>query len=147
MKKPKEKSLAKLKENCWDLFSIYVRMRDGLRTTGSTKEALCITCRKRYPCFGLRCLQAGHFVAGRHSANLFSEKGTNAQCYNCNINLKGNTLEYRRAIIALYGEGADIELENEARRIKKFTVPELEEMIEAYKQKIELLKAESKPRG
>ena len=85
-------------------------------------------------------LQAGHFVAGRHSSNLFSERGVHAQCYNCNINLRGNTLEYRRKVIELYGEGADIELEDEARQVRKFVVPELEEMIIEYTEKIEELK-------
>ena len=137
----KRKSVADLKRKLWSLFSIYVRMRDGLKTTGSIEWALCITCGKRYH---FKMLQAGHFIAGRHSSNLFSEKGTHAQCYNCNINLKGNTLEYRRKVIELYGEGADIELENEARQIRKFTPLELGEMIESYKQKIELLKTENK---
>jgi len=116
-------------------------MRDGLRTTGSTEWALCITCGKRYH---FKLLQAGHFIAGRHSANLFSERGTHAQCYNCNINLKGATLEYRRQIIKLYGEGADIALEEEARQIRKFTIPELLSMIDYYKERIEFMKTENK---
>ena len=96
-------------------------MRDCLRTTGCTSWGLCITCGKRYH---IKLLQAGHFIPGRHNANLFSERGTHAQCYNCNINLKGNSLEYRRKIIELYGEGADLELEEEARQIKKVTIPD-----------------------
>ena len=111
-------------------------MRDGLRTTGSKDWSLCITCSRRYH---LKLLQAGHFITGRHNANLFSEKGTHAQCYNCNINLKGNTLEYRRKIIELYGKGADIELEKKAKEIKQFTVPELNKMIENYKEKLKKL--------
>lgn len=140
MKKP---TLTKAKKKCWTEFSKYIRMRDGLRTTGSIDWALCITCGKRYH---FKLLQAGHFVAGRHNANLFSERGTNAQCYNCNINLKGNTLEYRRKIIELYGEGADIELENEAKQHKDFIIPQLEEMTLIYKQKIKELGQQNKVR-
>ncbi len=139
-----KKSLAKVKKKLWVLFSTYIRMRDGLKTTGSTEWGLCITCGKRYH---FKLLQAGHFIAGRHSSNLFSERGVNAQCYNCNINLRGNTLEYRRKVIELYGEGADIELEDEARRIKKFVMPELEEMIVEYTEKIEELKARNRIGG
>ncbi len=139
--KLKKKSLAKVKKELWVIFSQYIRMSDGLLTTGSTEWALCITCGKRYH---FKLLQAGHFVAGRHSSNLFSERGVHAQCYNCNINLKGNTLEYRRQIIKLYGKDADLELENEAKEIKKYTIPELEEMITTYKQKIEKLRGENK---
>ena len=132
----KQPTVKLLKKKLWTIFSLYIRMRDGLRTTGSKDWSLCITCSRRYH---LKLLQAGHFITGRHNANLFSEKGTHAQCYNCNINLKGNTLEYRRKIIELYGKGADIELEKKAKEIKQFTVPELNKMIENYKEKLKNL--------
>ena len=134
----KTKSKAKLKKEVWELFSKYIRARDCLETTGCASFGLCITCGKRYH---FKLLQAGHFIPGRHNANLFSKKGTHAQCYNCNINLRGNTLEYRRQIIKLYGQGYDEILEAEARQIKKFSVAELTEMKEYYTQKVkELLK-------
>ncbi len=141
MKRIKKPTLSKVKKKLWAIFSEYIRKRDGLRTTGSTEWALCITCQKRYH---YKLLQAGHFIAGRHNAGLFSERGTHAQCYNCNINLKGNTLEYRRRIIELYGLGVDIELENEADRIIQFTIPELEEKILYYKQEIKKLDEQNK---
>ena len=83
-------------------------MRDCLKTTGCTSFGLCVTCSRRYH---IKLLQAGHFISGRHNANLFSERGTHAQCYNCNINLRGNTLIYRRKILEMYGEDADEKLE------------------------------------
>ena len=132
--KTKKKTISSVKKKAWALFSIYIRMRDCLRTTGCTSFGLCITCGKRYH---FKLLQAGHFISGRHNANLFLEKGCHAQCYNCNINLRGNTLEYRRQIIKLYGEGADLGLEAEARQIKKFTVLDLEALITDLKGKIE----------
>lgn len=133
----KQPSVKLLKKKLWVIFSLYIRTRDCFRTTGTSAFALCISCDRRYH---LKTLQAGHFIPGRHNANLFSEKGTHAQCYNCNINLKGNTLEYRRKIIELYGKGADVELEKKAKEIKQFTVPELEKMIEDYKLKLKKLK-------
>jgi len=138
MKTKKYKGTAKLKKEVWDIFSKYIRLRDCLRTTGCPSFGLCITCGKRYH---FKLLQAGHFIPGRHNSNLFSKKGTHAQCYNCNINLRGNTLEYRRQIIRLYGEGYDEILEAEARQTKKFTAAELTELKEYYTQKVkELLK-------
>jgi hypothetical protein len=139
MKKP---TLSKVKKKLWVVFSEFVRKRDGLETTGSIEWGMCITCGKRYH---YKMLQAGHFIAGRHNAGLFSEKGTHAQCYNCNINLKGNTLVYRRALIVKYGEGIDEQLEKEAQEIKQFTIPELEEMILSYKQKNKELDELNKP--
>ena len=134
--KVKTPKLSELKDACWKLFSRYIRLRDCLKTTGCTSFGLCITCSKRYH---FKLLQAGHFIAGRHNVNLFSEHGTHAQCYNCNINLHGNTLEYRRQIIKLYGEGADLELEKEAAVTKKFTVEELQDKIDHYKAEIKKL--------
>ena len=139
--KAKHKTITKVKKETWIEFSKFIRMRDGLRTTGSIDWALCITCGKRYH---FKMLQAGHFVAGRHNGNLFSERGTHAQDYNCNINLKGNTLVYRRKIIELYGEGADLELEAEAERKIQYKVFELEELKETFKQKIKELEGQNK---
>jgi hypothetical protein len=137
MRKPTKPTKKKL----WTRFSIFIRMRDCLLTTGSKDWALCITCSKRYH---FKMLQAGHFVAGRHNAGLFSEKGTHAQCYNCNINLKGNTLVYRRKIIEMYGEGADLELEAEMNRILPLKPFQIAEMMETYKQKIAELEEQNK---
>ncbi len=131
--KKKHPSVSALKKKCWAVFSLYIRMRDCLKTTGCASFGLCITCGKRYH---IKLLQAGHFVSGRHNANLFSERGVHAQCYNCNINLRGNTLEYRRQIVGTYGEGADIELEKEARQIKKFTPGDLKDLTEYYKKAV-----------
>ena len=136
VKERKTKSAGKLKEELWPIFSQYIRLRDCLETTGCTSFGLCITCGKRYH---IKLLQAGHFIPGRHNSNLFSEKGTHAQCYNCNINLRGNTLEYRRQIIKMYGEGYDEILEAEAKQLKKFTRAELIELKETYTQKIKEL--------
>ncbi len=119
-----------LKKKCWDIFSQYIRTRDCLITTGCPDWGLCVTCQKRYH---KKLLQAGHFISGRHLSNLFSERGTHAQCYNCNINLKGNTLEYRRQIIKLYGIGIDEELENIAKENIQIKPYQYEAMIEDYK--------------
>lgn len=129
----KKKSISSMKRKVWKIFSEYIRLRDCLKTTGLADYGKCITCSRTVP---RTLLQAGHFISGRHNANLFSERGTNSQCYNCNINLRGNTLEYRRRIIELYGEGADIELENEAKQITKFTLSDLEALAIYLKSKI-----------
>jgi hypothetical protein len=137
----KKPTLAKLKKKAWVLFSTLKRMEDCIRTTGSICWGLCITCGKRYH---FKMLQAGHFVSGRHNGNLYSERGVHAQCYNCNINLKGNSLVYRRKIIEMYGEGSDLELEKEADLIIQFKEFEIEEKINEYKTRIKKLEEENK---
>jgi len=137
MRKPPKPTKKKL----WVKFSIFIRMRDCLLTTGSKDWGLCVTCHKRYH---FKMLQAGHFVPGRHNAGLFSEKGTHAQCYYCNITLKGNTLKYRREIIKMYGEGADIELETEMDKTLQLKPFQIAEMMETYKQKIKDIEEQNK---
>ena len=133
----KEMTAAKIKKTkTWPAFSLYIRTRDCLRTTGCASFGLCITCGKRYH---LKLLQAGHFIPGRHNANLFHENGCHAQCYNCNINLKGNTLAYRDAIIKLYEESTVEELRINDRLIVKFKAYELLEMEADYKQRTKQL--------
>lgn len=132
IEKPKKIKLSTAKKNAWDAFSIYIRTRDCIATTGCSSWGLCITCGKR---LHFKLLQAGHFVAGRHNVNLFSERGTHAQCYYCNVTLKGNTLEYRRKIIELYGDGTDVKLEEENKSNIKFTVPYLQTIEKQYKDK------------
>ena len=135
----KRRSISSAKAACWKVFSRYIRLRDCLRTTGSLYYGECFTCNASLE-FGY--LQAGHFIPGRHNANLFSERGVHAQCKTCNILKNGMPLEYRRQVIKLYGTGADEELEAEAREIKKFTVQELDDLRHYYEN--EIVKLEGK---
>jgi len=136
MKSLQKLTVKKLKIDCWKLFSRYIRLRDCLATTGTLTDGKCFTCGREYP---FRQLQAGHFVAGRHNGNLFSERGCHAQCALCNIYNHGNTLEYRRQVIRKYGIGADEELEKEAAVIRKFTVEELLALKESLQLRIKKL--------
>jgi len=130
----KIKSTAKLKKEVWDIFSQYVRTRDCLRTRGTPDFGNCITCTKLVR---RNEADAGHFIDRRHGATLFDERNVHLQCKHCNIT--GETLKYRREVIRLYGEGVDVELEDKATEIKKFTRAELEELKERYTQKIKEL--------
>lgn len=134
----KKKTVASLKNKIKPLFSWYIRLRDCLRTTGSLEYGECFTCDFSGH---ISLLDAGHFIP-KHNANLFSERGVQAQCRKCNRYSSGKQLEYRRQLIKLYGEGADIELEEEARQIKKFTIPELEALMIDLKEKIKILEVE-----
>ena len=53
--------------------------------------------------------------------------------------MRGNTLEYRRKIVEMYGEGYDEILEERARETKKFNVSDLETLIVNLKEKIKRL--------
>ena len=106
------------KAKAWNEFSKYIRVRDSIRTTGTLTEAVCVTCGKQYPSFGKGCLQAGHFLPGRHLSVMFDERNVHAQCYNCNIRLKGNWSEYMTFMLSAYGN----ETINELRHQNNITV-------------------------
>ena len=130
----KKRTVAKYKKDVvWPLFSKYIRTRDCLKTTGCASFGLCITCLKRYH---FKLLQAGHYIPGRHNQNLFEETGCHAQCYNCNINLKGNTHVYSKKLKELYNEGHPDWLYQNAQIIKKYTLSELEELATDLKEKL-----------
>jgi len=133
----KQPKLKTIKRKSWKLFSEFIRRRDCLRTTGLEDYGKCISCQKIIP---RTLLQAGHFIPGRHNANLFYERGCHSQCYNCNINLKGNTLAYMDALIKLYGQGIIEELRANDKQMRQYTIPELEDLREYFKAKIKELK-------
>ncbi len=125
--KPKTVTHKAAKKKAWDAFSIYIRKRDAKRDelTLDGDRAYCITCTKPYPAFGKGCLQAGHFIGGRNNQVLFDERQVFAQCYNCNINLKGNWVPYRKKMVELYGEAVVSEMEDTHSVSVKYTVPDL----------------------
>lgn len=91
----------KEKAKAWKEFSLYIRYRDCLATTGTLEYGRCISCQEIKP---IKSLQAGHLVPGRHDAYLFDEDGVNAQCARCNGPLKGNTTRYRFYLVEKIGE-------------------------------------------
>ena len=133
----KVKSKSKLKKEVWKIFSEYIRLRDCLKTTGTPDWGKCVTCGKEV---SIKACDAGHAVPGRGNAILFDETCTHLQCKRCNGPLGGNLLEYRRAIIRMYGEGYDEYLEQKARKPSDFQVWELETMKDVYREKIKKLK-------
>ncbi len=135
----KKQTLTQAKDKLWKVFSQYIRLRDALRTTGTETHGLCISCEKHYPCFGVGCMQAGHFLPGRHASVIYDERGCQAQCYNCNVNLKGNWNKYYAGMEKLYGEKIIKELQSLDRETKQWKVFEIEELTISYKEKLKKL--------
>lgn len=129
-------TLSSTKKRAWRYFSKYIRLRDALKTTGDIHYAKCFTCGRIE---SVKNMDAGHFISRRFNSTLFDERNVHAQCSYCNTFLGGNQLEYRRQIVKLYGEGVDIELEDKATETKKYTIPELTELIITIKEKIKSL--------
>jgi hypothetical protein len=137
IKKKTKKKIVKtstLKKKAWDLFSRYIRMRDCLKTEGHIYEGKCYTCGKT---FLFENLQAGHFIDGRKNNNLFDERGVHAQCYQCNVGLKGNKVIYTLNMQRDYGQTVIDEMLKKNREPRNVKGYEYLEMIEDFKKKIE----------
>lgn len=142
MPEPKPHNLTWWKKKTWNKCSKFIRLRDAIATTGTKYSLVCFTCGKIYPAFGKGCAQAGHYVPGRGHAVLFELNCIHGQCYNCNVNLKGNTIVYRDRMVEKYGE-------TETKRIEqlyydttfKYRIPDLQELCTKFEDGIKRLEA------
>lgn len=124
-KKPKKIKVGKLKDKVWKQFSIFIRTR-GADTQGFN---FCVTCQvKKF----WRELQAGHFIQGRLNANLFDERGTNPQCYSCNVGRYGATVLYYKWMLAHYGQEVIDDLLEQNSKTHKWQPDELENLLIHY---------------
>lgn len=139
--KPKIKhlKLSTEKKKAWTLFSKYIRTRDSANCP-MQGEVYCVSCGKPYPAFGIGCAQAGHFIPGRHSGVLFDERNCHAQCYNCNVNLKGNWVKYEVFMLKTYGPLVIEELKFLNNQNPNYTAISYVDLQTKFKEKLEELK-------
>lgn len=136
-KKKRTNSLSKAKKQAWEAFSLYIRTRDCLRTTGNLEQGKCVTCNKLFPRTGYGCLQAGHFIAGRTNAILFDERGVHGQCYSCNMTKHGSPHDYWLFMEKEYGRKIIDELLANRNVIIKYKTWDYIAIAKEYKQKTE----------
>jgi hypothetical protein len=106
------------------VFNKYIRQRD--------KGMSCISCGNEP-----KKANAGHYFSqGGHSNVRFHEDNVHLQCEHCNSYLSGNLLNYRIGIEKRIGTARLIVLEVIAHETKKWTIQELNEIIETYKRKL-----------
>ena len=111
------------------VFNKYIRLRDQLKP--------CISCGVK---LGTK-YDAGHFYSsGGHYAVRFDERNVHAQCVACNQHKHGNLIEYRKGLLSKIGYDEFALLEVDAKQTRKFSVDELKEIIETYKNKIKNIK-------
>lgn len=136
----KTKGLKYWKGKAWVQFSLYVRVRDAIRTTGDVVDCVCCSCGRIKPAFGRGCIQAGHLIPGRKNAVLFSEVGVNGQCGYCNGSndvggLKGNWPGYYEFMLKHYGQDVVNFLLMKAKQVHKYYPNELQELRDEYKRR------------
>lgn len=130
--KPKKVSRTKLKRDTWNAFSRYIRVRDCLKTTGTTEAGKCFTCGfiTEY-----RHLQAGHFIPGRKNAYLYDEEQVHGQCMKCNLWLKGNWVPYYQNMIAEFGKEKVEAMIAKKYEVKRYTEVDLISLKAQYDEK------------
>lgn len=134
LKKKREKKAELMTVQDWikiaqATFNSYIRERD--------KDKGCISCGKPLT----KKFDAGHFYnANNHHAIRFNPDNVHGQCVECNQWKHGNLIEYRKALIERIGITAFSWLEDYANDTRKFTIDQLKEITEIYKQKIKILK-------
>lgn len=124
MKSPK--SLSKVKKDADKYWSIYIRLRDS----DEFGVAECISCGVRKP---YKEMQNGHFVSRSSSSLRFDDENCNAQCVGCNMFKQGNQFAYAKGLDIKYGSGTADRLHERRFEMHKFTIPELEAIIEEAK--------------
>lgn len=113
------------------VFNEYIRLRDYNKP--------CISCRAPAHTFKK---SAGHyFPAGSYKNLRFNEDNVHLQCwYNCNKQRHGNLAAYLPHLINKIGEDRYKDLLRLSNIPAHYTIPELQEMIKTYKDKVKELK-------
>ena len=130
--KTNKKSVSKLDEDLWKVFSEYIRRRDAIKFSGGDR-AKCITCSHVNH---WKMMDCGHGISRRHLATKFDEKNNHIQCKGCNGLKSGKQFEYMLQVDRMYGKGTAELLLHKSRSLCKWMGFEYEEKIELYKQKI-----------
>lgn len=130
MKKKRSKTL--YKKDAWNAFSVYIRTRDTEERWPEGRVGKCCTCKKEYE---FKKLQAGHFIPGRSGSVLLDERIVHAQCYHCNVGLKGNPREYDKFMRTKYTDEEVSELDNLAYQTKIYSIPDYIDATALFKQK------------
>lgn len=128
------------KKDMWDMFSKYVRLRD------SDEDGYCTCidgCGER---FFWKYGDAGHFCGRSHMSTFIHEMNVNAQAKSCNQREEGRKWQYGHALEKKYGEGTAEYLIRLSKETKKYSIPEMKELTEFFRKKVEQLKKEKKLR-
>lgn len=133
MKKPP--TIPKLKKKALDLFSELIKLR-AYRNGG----LICYTCDSNLQLNTSNC-QLGHYLSrGAYPGLTFHPNNSRVQCYRCNCHLHGNTIEFRERLIKEIGFAEVTDLEVKRHWPVKWSRTDFLEMIEKFKNEIEILK-------
>lgn len=117
------------------VFSKYIRLRDAM-PNGTFR---CISCGKILP---IQTADAGHFFSRMHMNTRFDEDNVHAECRQCNRMTPGHLIGYMANLEKKIGTLRMEALEQNARRMRKWSVLELQCLIDYYSNKCRELQKE-----
>ena len=124
--KRKPKSIAALVNDAATRLQRIVR----LKAADENGYATCVTCGQveHY-----KDMDGGHFISRVYTAHKLCEEQIHPQCRRCNNWLNGNQVPYTLFMIETYGQDFVEHLEATKRETKKYSRPEIMEIIEDMK--------------
>lgn len=123
----KAKTKSQLTKELDTVFSQYIRnsrSKNGICT--------CITCDREYE---VKKIQCGHFMSRQYMSTRWDERNVAPQCYGCNVMQQGKQFEFSLKL----GKELSEELYLLSKQTKKYSLDELKELIEYYKEKLKNL--------
>lgn len=127
-KTAKKPTRSKLVKKLDVVFSKYIR----LSSADSRGMCTCVTCGKQYH---WKNIQAGHFMSRTHYSTRWDERNVKPQCVGCNMFKSGQQYKYS---VFLGSELAN-ELYLQSKELVKFSIQDLQDMIEDYSNRLNKL--------
>ena len=113
------------------IFSEYIRKKNANKK-GFVK---CYTCNKKKHFKDY--MQCGHFISRRHYVIRWSVKNARPQCYGCNVMSQGQQYQFAINLNKEYNYDIAKELLKKSKETVKYSISDLEEMVEKYKNLLE----------
>jgi 5-methylcytosine-specific restriction endonuclease McrA len=114
------------------VFSRFVRMKYA----DNDGQVSCVTCGKQAH---WKEVHAGHFVKRQHMSLRWDERNVMPQCVRCNLHMGGRQDDYAAYIVNEYGHATFADLIAKKHETKKWTRPELQELIDIYSERVRVL--------
>lgn len=128
MPKSKKPTKSKLVKKLDIVFSRWVR----LSNSDDKGYCECVTCNKKVHWYDI---QAGHFMSRRHYSTRWDQDNVKPQCKACNIFGQGKQYEY-----SIYlGKSVSDDLLAKSRQLVKYSVVDLQNMIDYYTNELKAL--------
>lgn len=140
-KKPKQKTVGKLRLDLWDVFSLYIKVLHS----ADGEWCNCYTCDKPIKIGTIDC-QGGHAFSKAANGNIyFDERAVRPQCSRCNCAEEGNHYVFNERLKQEIGMAAWQDMYDNRKNIFKKPRGWYIEAIERYKSETKSLLALKKP--